>query len=364
MPGFEPVRDQFAAHFAGGLEQGAGFCARLNGETVVSLTGGFADRAASLAFDYETLVPVYSTTKGIAALVLASLVQDLPARYETQVADLWPEFAAHGKHALTIGDVAAHRAGLAGFGEAIDPGLWLDPPACAAAIASAKPMWPPGSAHGYHPLSWGYLVGEIAQRLSGRTLGTLLREDFCAPHGIDFHIGLPASEHARCADTLRPKVMPDLGALTPIKRAAFLEKWSAPDRGGAVWREIEIPSANGHGTAESVARLYELYASGGSLEGARLIDRDTFESLIEVRSEGDDLVLPLHTAFGAGIMWNTHGRFGPNPSALGHSGWGGSMAVADRDEHLAMAYVMNRQSNILVGDPRAVALVEAVYGCL
>ncbi len=363
-PGFEAVRDAFADSFARGEEQGAGFAVILEGETVVDLHGGWADRASTRPWDATTLVPVYSTTKGVAALVLAMAIESLPAGYETPVSEVWPEFAAAGKETVTIGDVASHQAGLPGFTEAIDPALWLDPPVCAAALAQLVPMWPPGTAHGYHPLSWGYLVGEIVARITKRTLGTILREDICAPLGIDFHIGLSEIEHQRCADILRPKAAADLGEITPPRRAAFLTKWSAPDRGGPIWREIEIPSANGHGTAAAVAALYDAYAHGGALSGKRLMRPDTFDGLVAPRVDGPDLVLPMVTRFGAGIMHNSLKSFGPFTDGLGHCGWGGSLAIASPSRGLTCAYVMNRQSNILVGDPRAVCLVEAVAGCL
>lgn len=354
---FEYVQDVFAQNFSDGEELGAGFAIIKNGEVVANLVGGWADRKKETPWTDKTLVPVYSTTKGIAALVLAHLVERLPAGYDTAVADVWPEFSANGKGGVTIGQVASHQAGLPGFPDEIDPGLWLDPPACAAALADLAPMWPPGSAHGYHPLSWGYLVGEIASRISGETLGTTLRRLF--PE-IDFMIGTPATEHERCADIQRPRELAELGEITPARRAAFVSKWAAPNRGGAIWREIEIPSANGHGTALSVAQLYDTYTQGGR----GVMNATTFDALISARTHGPDLVLPMITSFGAGIMHNTHGLFGPEPTTLGHSGWGGSMAISDQRNGLTCAYVMNRQSNILVGDPRAVRLVEAAYECI
>ena len=355
--GFEQVQTVFEANFASNEELGAGFVVIVGDKLVVDLQGGWADRKKTKPWDTRTLVPVYSTTKGAAALVLATLVETLSAGYETSVAEIWPEFAANGKEAVTIGQLASHQAGLPGFPEEIDPELWLDPPACAAALAELAPLWSPGSAHGYHPLSWGYLVGEIARRISGETLGTTLKTLF---PDTDFHIGLPASQHDRCAEIQRPRALAELGEINEATKAAFIHKWSAPNRGGAIWREIEIPSANGHGTAESVARIYHIYAR----DGGGLMRPETFDALIKPRTHGQDLVLPMITSFGAGIMHNTHGLFGPNPHTVGHSGWGGSMAIADADNKLTCAYVMNRQSNILVGDPRAVRLVEAVYDCL
>ena len=175
--GFEAVRDAFEANFAADTELGAGFAVLVDGDILVDLQGGWADRQKTKPWDARSLVPVYTTTKGIAALVLGCLVDAYaPQGYETRVADIWPEFAAQGKEAVTIGQVASHQAGLPGFANEIDPELWLDPPACAAALAAEAPMWTPGDAHGYHPLSWGYLVGEIARRLdpAGHTLGQSL----------------------------------------------------------------------------------------------------------------------------------------------------------------------------------------------
>ena len=363
-PGFEPVQKAFADNFAEDKELGAGFAAYLDGELIVDLKGGFADRKKQHAWTDETIVPVYSTTKPIAALVLASVVDALPAGYETAVADVWPEFGVNGKTGVTIGEMVSHQAGLPGFIQPIDPGLWLDPPACAAALASLAPLWTPGSAHGYHPLSWGYLIGEVVRRIDGRSLGTILREDIAGPAEIDFQIGTPKPDHVRVAEIMRPRALPDLGEINDATRAAFLTKWSAPDRGGAIWREIEIPSANGIGTAKAVAELYGIYAHAGHLRGRRIVSDTAFERLIESRVKGQDLVLPYVTEFAAGVMRNNIGLYGPNPDTLCHSGWGGSLALGDPDRHLSAAYVMNRQSNSLQADPRATRLVHALYGCL
>ncbi len=363
-PGFEPVQDAFLDNFAEDKELGAGFTAYLDGDLVVDLQGGFADRQKERTWTEQTIVPVYSTTKPIAALVLASVIDALPAGYETAVADVWPEFGANGKTGVTIGEMVSHQAGLPGFIQPIDPGLWLDPPACAAALAPLEPLWTPGTAHGYHPLTWGYLIGEVVRRIDGRSLGTILREDIAGPAGVDFQIGTPQPDHARVAEIMRPRALPDLGDINEATRAAFLTKWSAPDRGGAVWREIEIPSANGIGTANAVAELYGVYAHDGHLRGRRIVSDTAFKSLIESRVKGQDFVLPYVTEFAAGVMRNNISLYGPNPDTLCHSGWGGSLALGDPDRHLSAAYVMNRQSNSLQADPRATRLIHALYGCL
>ena len=362
--GFEPVRDEFEANFSDDKELGAGFSAILNGELIIDLRGGWVDRKKTRVWDENTIVPVYSTTKPIAALILAKIIDQLPAGYETRVADIWPEFEVNGKETITLGEMVSHQAGLTGFVEPVDPALWLDPPACVAAIAELEPIWTPGDEQGYHPLTWGYLIGEVVRRIDGRSLGTILREEIAGPAGIDFQIGTPEEHHSRVAEIMRPRAVPDLGEINEATKAAFLTKWAAPDRGGAIWREIEIPSANGIGTSKAVAELYGIYANGGRLNGEQVIAPTNFDALIESRVKGQDLVLPFVTEFAAGVMRNNLNIYGPNQDTLCHSGWGGSLALGDPDQGLSAAYVMNRQSNYLQGDPRARRLVDALYDCL
>ena len=362
--GFEPVRDVFAETFEAGEELGAGFAAIIDGQTVVDIRGGHTDRSKSQAWDENTIVPVYSTTKGVSALVIASIIGTLEEGYETPVSEIWPAFGANGKADVTIGEVLSHQAGLVGFAEPIDPDLWLDPEGLADALAGLEPLWEPGTAHGYHPSTWGYLAGAIVKRIAGRSLGTILKEDFCDPAGIDFQIGLPEADDGRVAEIQRPKAMPELGELNEFKKIAFLKKWSSPGRTGGEWRRMEQPAANGHGTALSVAQLYGIYANGGQLNGKQLIPEESFAALTGRRTIGQDLILPFVTEFAAGVMRNNLGIYGPNPDTLAHSGWGGSLALGDPDRHLSAAYVMNRQSNHLQGDPRARRLVDALYGCL
>ncbi len=363
-PGFEPVADAFQENFDAGLELGASFSVYLEGRLIIDLYAGYMDRKQITPWSAETLVPVYSVSKGIAALIVARLIDQGLLDYETPVCQYWPEFGAFGKDKLTIAEALSHQAGIPGFATEIDPDLWLDPSALAARLAEEPPLWSPGSGSGYHPTTWGYLVGDLVQRASGRSLGTILREDICIPLGIDVHIGLPASEHVRCADLKRPTAMPDLGDVTNEARIAFLTKWAAARRGGAIWREVEIPSANGHGTAAGIAKLYSAYANMGQIDDMALFSPETFKALTKRRAFGRDKVLPFEMEFGAGIMRNNNLAFGPNPDTLGHSGWGGSAAFGDPDRQLAAAYVMNRQSNILLGDPRSKHLFASLYACL
>jgi CubicO group peptidase (beta-lactamase class C family) len=307
---------------------------------------------------------VHSTTKPIAALIVAMLQDAHRLDLEAPIAEVWPEFSVHGKHRVTIAQALAHQAGVPGFPDPIDPALWLNHAGLAAALAALPPMWNPGTASGYHPITWGYIAGEITRRVAGRTLGTILREDICAPNGIDFWIGLPDVEHARCAELVRPPRLPDFGEVTPIKRAAFLTKWAAPDPRTPAWRRAEIPSANGHGTALAVAQLYGALAHEGALRSGQLLSAESFRTLTARRFLGEDLVLPFRLDWRAGIMGNSNRFYGPDPGALGHSGWGGSCGFADPARKLSVGYVMNRQSHHLIGDPRALALIDALYSCL
>ncbi len=248
-PGFERVAEAFQANFDEGAELGAGFAAIVDGEIVVNLFGGHLDRGLERAWTRDTLAPVHSTTKGIAAIVIARLVDDGLISYDDLVTQIWPEFGAHGKGALSIGQALSHQSGLAGFADPIDQKLWLDPPALAAKLADAAPLWPPGTASGYHPLTWGYIVGEIARRAAGRSLGAILSEDICAPLGADFRLGLADSDAHRCATMQKPKRIADFGELTPIKRAAFLQPWSnsAARRSAMAPRRNSIRKRTRHG---------------------------------------------------------------------------------------------------------------------
>lgn len=365
-PRFAAVQDAFAANFEGGHELGARFALSVDGEIVVDLWAGWADRKLTRPFDDRTLTPVYSTTKAVASTMIARLVEQGRLRWDQPVAEVWPEFAAEGKGAVTVEQMISHQAGLPGFVEPIDPTLWYDPPVIAAMLAAKAPLWPVGSASGYHALTIGYLVGELFRRVDGRSLGTALREDIAGPAGLDLWIGLPDSEHGRCADLKPPSAMPVFGEVTDPKRAAFLSPWAAPSgRGSADWRRIEIPSANGHATARALARFMGALATDGEVDGVPILSPASVAEASRERIRGQDLVLPFELSWAAGFMRNVPNHFfGPGEATIGHSGWGGSCAFADPGHRVAGAYVMNRQDVHLIGDPRSTRLIEAAYASL
>lgn len=365
-PGFEHVRDVFLSNWKEHDEIGAGFAVRIHGERVIDIHGGWADRKKTQAWTAQTLIPVYSTGKAIAALVMAKLVDRGLLTYDAPVADFWPEFAGGGKSAVTIAQALSHQAGLSGLSEPGDAGDWFDTPLIEDKLARQRPLWPLGEGTGYHPITFGFIADALARRCDGRSIGAILREDICGPKGIDFHVGLPESEHVRTAEHAMPRQMPKLGELNPIKELAFLKPWSSPGRRGAAeWRLAEFPAANGHATAGALARLMTIYAMNGALDGKRFLSEDTLDALMTERIAGPDKVLPFDLSWAAGVMRNSRDQlYGPQVETIGHSGWGGSMALADPVAGISMAYVMNRQQHYLAGDPRPARLIEAVYSCL
>ncbi|WP_419253776.1 serine hydrolase domain-containing protein [Caulobacter sp. ErkDOM-YI] len=363
---FSRVRDVFEANFADGGELGARFAFAVEGEIVVDLVGGHADRQRSIPFGPDTLTALFSTTKAVASLMVARLVDEGRLAYDQPVADVWPEFAQAGKQDITVEQAMSHQAGLSGFPDQTDPAIWFDWDATCAKLAAMAPLFPVGTASGYHPVTFGYLAGEIFRRVDGRTMGTALREDIAQPFGLDLWIGLPDSEHARTAELMRPTTLPKFGEMNAAVKAAFMTAWAAPSgRGTDEWRRVEIPSANGHATAPALARLMGALANGGVLDGKSLITPAGIKAATAERIVGRDLVLPYDISWGAGFMRNTPNFFyGPTAEAFGHSGWGGSCAFADPTTGVSGSYVMNKQGNALIGDPRAVRLIEAAYACL
>jgi CubicO group peptidase (beta-lactamase class C family) len=365
-PGFEGVREAFAANFAEGLELGARFALAVDGEIVIDLMGGWADRAMTTPFAETTLTPVFSTTKAMANLMIARLVGEGRLAYDTPVAEIWPAFGQAGKDELTVEQVISHQGGLCGLAEPMAPADWFNWDGVCARLAAMTPLWPPGTASGYHPVTVGYLAGEIFRRADGRTLGTALREDIAAPHGLDLWLGLPDSEHGRCAQVRRPPAMPVLGEISEPRRLAFFVKGAIPGGvGEAAYRRFEIPSANGHATARALARMMAILACDGVLDGARRLPSGLAAEAARTRIAGRDLVLPYDMSWGAGFIRNEGlGLYGPGRETFGHSGWGGSCAFADPERGISGAYVMNRQSAELIGDPRARRLIEAAYASL
>jgi CubicO group peptidase (beta-lactamase class C family) len=367
QPRFAAVKQVFARNFADGEELGARFTLVEAGEVVLDLWAGHADRDETKPFDQTTLTPIFSTTKALAATMIARLVDQGKLSYQQTVASVWPEFGQAGKDRLTIEQAMSHQAGLSGFPEPMDPSEWFDWDAICNRLAAMTPMWPPGTASGYHPSTIGYITGEIFRRVDGRMMADAFREDVAGPAGLDIWIGLPDEQAGRVAELQRPSRLPNFGEINVPTKAAFLNGWSSAGTGHhqQEWRKLPVPSANGHATAHSLARLAGALADGGDLDGLKVLSPAMIAEAARERIRGQDLVLPFVMSWGAGFMRNEVLKpWGPGMQTFGHSGWGGACIFIDPERKLGGAYVMNKQSPVLLGDPRPKRLIEAAYAGL
>lgn len=365
---FESVVAAFKSNFEDGGEIGASVCAVLDGDVILDLKGGWADKAQSVPIGDDHLYSIFSTGKAAAALVIAHLADQDRLGYDQSVSTFWPEFAAHGKGHLTIGQVMSHQHGLTGISDPEwTPEDWYDWDKTIQALAAQKPLFEPGTTSGYSPITYGFLAGEIARLTDkfGRSIGEILRQDICEPHNIDVWLGLPEAEHQRSVYMQKPKRLAKFGQVTPALKAAFYEKWSATDGTQLKrWREASLAGSNCQASAKGMARLMQAFVDG-TINGSVFLAEDMQEKVRQVRITGQDQVLPFELNIAAGLMVNYPNFFyGPNPVTVGHSGWGGSCAFADPDMGLTFCYAMTRQDNSLMGDPRALRIIEALYACL
>ncbi len=366
--GFEPVREAFAQLFREGIEVGASLSIYRAGEPVVNLRGGSIDLAGEQPWTETTLVNVYSTTKGPAAIAFATLLDDGLIDYEAPVRRFWPELSA-AADGLTVGDLISHRGGLCGVDESLSVEDLYDWPKMTRLLEVQTPFWTPGTASGYHAVTWGYLPGELIRRVAGETLSRRLQERICAPVHSDFHLGLADADCDRVAPLIGPNrarirrenETQSKSAPGPLHALALQNPLIRPyqDASSRLWQQAEIAASNGHGTAEGVARIY-----AGVLSG-RLLSPVALAALLEERVGLEpDLVLGHPIRRGAGVILNTAGMFGPSAEAWGHSGAGGSTGFADPATGTAFAYVMNQMRDDEGERTRAGRLIEAYYGCL
>ena len=373
-PGFDAVAEVFERNFTEDIEVGASFCAVVDGVTVVDLWGGYRNQDCTVPWESDTLVNVYSTTKGIAASVVATLVEQGLLDYEEPVANYWPEFRA-GEDGLTVGQFLSHQSGVCGLRETVtieDLYSWDD---MTRRIAAEIPHWEPGTAAGYHAILWGFLAGELALRVSGKTLGMLLLERVAGPLDADFYIGLPESEHGRVADLIGPnraRVLPDSAAAQPVKVPplfpfALQNPTIRPyrDACSSAWRVAEVAAANGHGNARGIARIYAALAQGGSSKDVQVMRPETIARMTRQQwGMVDDLVLGRPMRRGCGVNLNTAEQYGPSPLAFGHSGAGGSIGFADPHRRLGVGYAMNQMQPGIEADTRGSRLVRAIIDCV
>jgi CubicO group peptidase (beta-lactamase class C family) len=367
-PRFEAVRAAFAANFDQGQEVGASVAVTLHGEPVVDLWAGDADEQGN-AWQRDTIVNVWSTTKTMAAICLLVLADRGEVDLDAPVATYWPEFAAQGKDRVTVAQVMGHTAGLPGWDPPIAPADLYDWDRPTATLAAQVPWWDPGTASGYHALTQGYLEGEVVRRVTGRTIGTFFREEVAEPLGADFHIGLPESEEHRTGRMIPPDLSL-LGAVgedtgTVAAKALLSCPLTGAEANTREWRAAEIPAAGGTGNARSVARVHSALANGGTVDGVKILSEQGVERIFVEQCHDVDQVLGMKMRLGTGFgLMNESVPLSPNPRSCFWGGWGGSLAVIDVDAELSVAYVMNRMAGDLVGDMRGGLVVFSAFQAL
>jgi CubicO group peptidase (beta-lactamase class C family) len=388
--GFERVRDAFERNFDQHGDVGAGFSLYVDGECVVDLVGGTTSEGGSEKYGPEALQLVFSTTKGATAMCAHILADRGELDHDAPVREYWPEFAAAGKDEVPVSWLLSHQVGLVDVDRKMSLAEALDWDVVTKALAESAPVWPPGTQHGYHAVTYGWLVGEVVRRISGRSLGQFFAEEIAEPLGLDFWIGTPDSVHDRVVPVIPfsapPGVMPELDQAPETADSAptlaeMLSMFLGPDNllgralsapGGAfgdgnewnlpeVWR-AQIPAANGITNARSLARMYAAFI--GEVDGIRLVSPETMQNALVRRVFGPDSVLVFEIPFGLGFMLNGGLMALGSETAFGHFGAGGSLGFADPAHSLAGGYVMNKMEIGLTGDPRTSGLLEATYASL
>jgi CubicO group peptidase (beta-lactamase class C family) len=371
--GFEPVRSAFQQNLASGLDVGAGLCVVRDGEVIVDLWGGCTDIARESPWQADTLINVYSTTKGVAALAFALLVDDGMVDYDQPVAEIWPELRA-GETGLTVGDLLAHRGGLCGISQKLEVADLYDWDRMCRLLERQEPLWEPGTAAGYHAVTWGYLPGELVRRLTGRSLGELIAERVSGLLDADFYLGLPETEDARVAaliganravvrardDSPEIEATPPVMPLYPIALENPIIR-PYQDAFSLQWRRAEIAASNGHASARAIARIYGAAVTRGQ---DALLSTQTLQRLLQPRvEETRDLVLGQRIRRSAGMILNHDDNYGPEPRAFGHAGAGGSVGFADPVRRFGFGFVMNQMLSGGFSRQRIQRLLTALYDC-
>lgn len=376
--GFEKVREAFANNFEQHGDVGAAFSLYVKGEKVVDLWGGTADVATTRPWEEDTLQLFFSTTKGVTAICAHLLAQRGELDLDAPVANYWPEFKAEGKENIPVRWLLGHRAGL----PVVDVDLTPEQ-ACAwepvvDALAAQRPIWEPGTTHGYHALTYGWLVGEVIKRVTGKSVGTFFRDEIGDKLDLELWIGLPESEESRVAplivlEAMAGEMSEDVLNALPEEMQRMIRAFTDPssitqralnvtkpsmDYNSRMVHGAEIPAANGISTARSLAKLYA--ATVGEVDGIRILEPKQVDDALVEQSNGPDEVLMLPTRFGSGFFLN--GDFAPllSERSFGHAGAGGSLGFADADAQIGFGYVMNKMQTNLSGDPRTLTLIQAV----
>lgn len=364
---FAAIQQAFTNNFDQGKEVGASLAVTIHGQPVVDLWAGFSDAASSKPWQEDTIVNVWSSTKTMSALVMLMLADSGEIDFYQKVAHYWPEFAQNGKADIEVRHIMSHSAGLPGTEVATSAEDFYDHDKIAELLAAQAPWFEAGTTSAYHLITQGQLQAEIVRRVTGNTLGNFFRQQIAEPLQADFHIGTPAALDHRIAE-LVPFVPSQAQATDPnsissrARRGPTLSPLAARELG---WRRAEIPAANGHGNARSIAKIHSVLASGGAGNGWRLLSKEGCQRIFDQQTAGIDQVLGSHTTFGMGFALNSQQvPLGPNANTCYWGGWGGSLALIDMDAGVSFSYVMNKMEESVTGDDRTPPMLMALYQAL
>lgn len=356
--GFEPVRDAFRRCFAELGESGAAVCVYLDGRPVIDLWGGIADPASGRPWSRDTLVNVYSVTKPFAAACLLRQIDSGRVDLDAPVARYWPEFAQAGKADIPVRWLLTQQAGLLGIRQDLPAEAILDWDRIARLLAAEEPWWPPGARHGEQAIFFGHLVGEVVRRVTGQSVGRVLRDGIAGPWGVEFHVGLDAGLEQRCAtvlgmdDAWRDGLGIGSGSLSDRVLGNPPGLVDADTINSRAWRRAEVPAVNGHGTAHGVARFYAGLSLGGTLDGIRLLSEGLVREARTVQSSGEDVLLGRPVDWGFGVQVTADG--------FGMGGLGGSLGWGNCEHRFGFAYVTHR----MAGHDRAMAVFQTLADIL
>jgi CubicO group peptidase (beta-lactamase class C family) len=358
-------------------ELGAALSVWQNGKPVIDLNGGFCDAGREKPWKADTVVLVWSATKGIGSACVLHALQQRKVELNRRVAEFWPEFAQAGKGKITLGQLLSHQAGLCALDQRVDV---LDYDGVIRALQAQAPLWPPGTAHGYHARTFGFLLDELIRRITGKTLSKYWQENFARPLELDFWIGLPEKENSRVATIYaarsgKPaepaKFYCDLVTPGTLARKTFTSPYGL--NAISKMNDLDIRaqsnvSFGGIGSASALAKFYSMLANGGELNGQTFFSQEALASMTTTLSDGIDRVFQIPTAFSAGLMKDSRDAarrmFGPFATSFGHPGAGGSHAFADPENKIAFAYVMNQMEQSVLPNEKSLRFVDAIYGLL
>lgn len=373
----EKIEPIFRENFERRGELGAAISIWKNGEPLLELHGGFRDAHRQQPWTRDTLVLVWSATKGIGSACLLHALQENKIALGRCVAEFWPEFAQNGKAEITVAQLISHSAGLCALEHNADV---TDYAAVIASLQEQAPLWPPGTAHGYHARTFGFLIDELTRRITGTSISSYWRSVFAEPLALDFWIGLPRELNERCATIYAAKAgrapepaqfYRDLATSGTLQHKTFTSPFglhSVSAMNKPENRAREIVSFSGIGTAQALAKFYGMLANGGELGGRRFFSRETINLMANTIADGTDRVFEIPTAFSAGFMKNSvqteHKIFGPSLRSFGQPGAGGSTAFADPENNLAFAYVMNQMEQTLLPNDKSLRLIDGMYAAV